>query len=151
MTGSAAMMAIRVLLDHGVPAPQIIFCTFLVAADGGIHHIQEAFPGVRIVTGAVDGRVVEGWIGDDTARPTIGIQQSGTRRKVWNIEPGMGHVGAFLSLFDGQHGPEECLHHRRTLLLMTPLLEYNAHGHILFIFSRIIIYRMLFLSSLIRD
>jgi len=96
VTGSAAMMAIRVLVDHGVPASQIIFCTFLVAADGGVYHIQEAFPGVRIVTGAVDGRVVEAWIGDDSTQPITSVQQSGqtgTRRKVWNLEPGMGHVG----------------------------------------------------------
>ncbi len=122
------MMAIRVLLDHGVPASQIIFCTFLVAADGGVHHIQEAFPGVRMVTGAVDGRVVEAWIGDDTTQPMTGIQQSGqtgTRRKVWNIEPGMGHIGTLLDLFDTRRKVEKCLRHRRTLLLMRPSFQLH--------------------------
>ncbi|KAF8340521.1 uncharacterized protein EI90DRAFT_3143886 [Cantharellus anzutake] len=93
VTGSAAMMAIRILLDHGVPASQIIFCTFLVAADGGVHQIQRAFPGVKIVTGAVDGRVVEAWIDEDVIQVGSNPRQSATRRKVWNLEPGMGHIG----------------------------------------------------------
>ena len=34
-TGASAFMAIRVLLDHGVPEGHIVFLTFLVAQQGG--------------------------------------------------------------------------------------------------------------------
>lgn len=78
------MMAIRVLLDHGVQADHIIFAAFVVASGGGIVAIQEAFPGVRVVTAAVDAVLKEAWVGD--AR---------TGRRVWHIEPGMGHIGKF--------------------------------------------------------
>jgi uridine kinase len=81
-TGATAMMAIRVLLDHGVSAGHIIFATFLVASGGGIITIQEAFPGVRVVTAAVDARLKEAWVGD-----------ANTGRRVWHVEPGMGHLG----------------------------------------------------------
>ncbi|KAF8322524.1 PRTase-like protein [Clavulina sp. PMI_390] len=81
-TGATAMMAIRVLLDHGVPADHIIFVTFLVAKGGGIVTMQEAFPGIKVVTAAVDAKLKEGWVGD-----------AKTGRKVWNVEPGMGHLG----------------------------------------------------------
>jgi uridine kinase len=74
-TGAAALMAVRVLLDHGVqgkfsrarhlclltetheitwPTEQnIILLTFLVARQG-LLTIRRAFPGVRVVTAAVD-------------------------------------------------------------------------------------------------
>jgi uridine kinase len=46
-------MAIKVLLDHGVPQSNIIFLTFLISRRGrfAVHH---AFPSVRIVTAAID-------------------------------------------------------------------------------------------------
>lgn len=53
-TGAAAFMAVRVLLDHGVPEHQIIILTLLASAKGGIWALQHAFPGVRIVAGGVD-------------------------------------------------------------------------------------------------
>ncbi|KAL7422385.1 Uridine kinase [Cryptotrichosporon argae] len=52
-TGAAALMAIRVLLDHGVQEQNIIFLTYLVAARA-VHTVRRAFPAVRIVTAAVD-------------------------------------------------------------------------------------------------
>lgn len=52
-TGAAAMMALRVLLEHDVPEERIIFCSLLMAASG-VHNIAYAFPRVRIVTSAVD-------------------------------------------------------------------------------------------------
>ncbi|EIW68410.1 hypothetical protein TREMEDRAFT_32135 [Tremella mesenterica DSM 1558] len=52
-TGAAAMMAIRILLDHGIPQPNIILLTFLVARQG-LHSLHRVFPQVRIVTAAVD-------------------------------------------------------------------------------------------------
>ncbi|RUS16214.1 hypothetical protein BC937DRAFT_91491 [Endogone sp. FLAS-F59071] len=70
-TGAAGLMAIRVLLDHDVPAEHIIFLTFL-AAPQGIHVIANAFPKVRIVTSMVDPA-----LSPDT---------------LW-IEPGLGNFG----------------------------------------------------------
>jgi len=52
-TGAAAMMAIRVLLDHDVPEENINLVSLLMA-ESGVHTIAYAFPGVKIVTSAVD-------------------------------------------------------------------------------------------------
>jgi uridine kinase len=72
-TGAAAMMAIRVLLDHSVEEHNIILISLLMAEQGslpffpktklysyyyflntGVHNVAYAFPKVRIVTTAVD-------------------------------------------------------------------------------------------------
>merc|ERR1712126_5025 len=52
-TGAAAMMAIRVLLDHDVPEENINLVSLLMA-ESGVHTIAYAFPGVKIITTAVD-------------------------------------------------------------------------------------------------
>ncbi|KAH9523593.1 Uridine-cytidine kinase-like 1 [Bulinus truncatus] len=52
-TGAAAMMAIRVLLDHDVPEEKIFLCSLLMA-ESGVHTVAYAFPKVKIVTTAVD-------------------------------------------------------------------------------------------------
>ncbi len=52
-TGAAAMMAIRVLLDHEVPEENINLVSLLMA-ELGVHTIAYAFPKVNIVTTAVD-------------------------------------------------------------------------------------------------
>ena len=52
-TGAAAMMAIRVLLDHDVPQENINLVSLLMA-ESGVHTIAYAFPHVKIVTTAVD-------------------------------------------------------------------------------------------------
>ncbi|KAK4521859.1 uncharacterized protein ATC70_004397 [Mucor velutinosus] len=70
-TGAAALMAIRVLLDHEVPEERIIFVSFL-AAQIGLTVITNAFPRVKIVTSMVD--------------PNF------NREKLW-IEPGIGNFG----------------------------------------------------------
>lgn len=57
-TGAAAMMAIRVLLDHSVPE-QNIFLISLLMAEQGVHNVAYAFPKVRIVTTAVDPELSE--------------------------------------------------------------------------------------------
>ncbi|BEI84761.1 hypothetical protein CcaverHIS002_0501620 [Cutaneotrichosporon cavernicola] len=57
-TGAAALMAIRVLLDHGVPESNITFLTFLVSRYA-VHSVHRAFPSVRIVTAAVDDELDE--------------------------------------------------------------------------------------------
>ncbi|XP_052774214.1 uridine-cytidine kinase-like 1 isoform X2 [Mya arenaria] len=55
-TGAAAMMAIRVLLDHDVPEENIILLSMLMG-DSGVHSIAYAFPKVKLVTTAVDSEV----------------------------------------------------------------------------------------------
>lgn len=52
-TGAAAMMAIRVLLDHSVEEENIILVALLMA-EQGVHNVAYAFPKVKIVTTAVD-------------------------------------------------------------------------------------------------
>ncbi|TBU55572.1 armadillo/beta-catenin/plakoglobin [Dichomitus squalens] len=108
-TGAAAFMAIRVLLDHGVPQENIIFVTFIVAACGGVRVLQRAFPKVRIVCGAVDPMLRETWalwdttpqspsqdgdsggLGTPTAKTKAEAEAEG--RKIWVVEPGIGHIG----------------------------------------------------------
>ncbi|XP_061481959.1 uridine-cytidine kinase-like 1 [Rhineura floridana] len=57
-TGAAAMMAIRVLLDHDVQEDRI-FLLSLLMAEMGVHSVAYAFPRVHIITTAVDKRVSE--------------------------------------------------------------------------------------------
>lgn len=57
-TGAAAMMAIRILLDHDVLEENIIIAS-LIMAESGIHSIAYAFPSVKIVTSAVDPEINE--------------------------------------------------------------------------------------------
>ncbi|KAJ1529518.1 hypothetical protein ONE63_006291 [Megalurothrips usitatus] len=52
-TGAAAMMAIRVLLDHDVLEENILVVSLLMA-ESGVHSIAYAFPNVQIVTSALD-------------------------------------------------------------------------------------------------
>ncbi|NXL75649.1 UCKL1 protein, partial [Leptocoma aspasia] len=57
-TGAAAMMAVRVLLDHDVQEDRI-FLLSLLMAEMGVHSVAYAFPHVHIITTAVDKRVNE--------------------------------------------------------------------------------------------
>lgn len=57
-TGAAAIMAIRVLLDHDVPEHCISLVSLLMA-DAGAHSIAYAFPQVKIVTSALDPEINE--------------------------------------------------------------------------------------------
>ncbi|KAI8818539.1 uridine-cytidine kinase 1-like 1 [Fimicolochytrium jonesii] len=57
-TGAAALMAIRVILDHDVPQDRILFLS-LIASPLGIHTIANAFPQVKVVTAEVDIEVDE--------------------------------------------------------------------------------------------
>lgn len=90
-TAAAAFMAIRTLLDHGVQQDHIIFVTFLVARKGGITVLQRAFPQVKIITGAVDEGLREAWL--DHYNEQGEGQSEGGGKKVWIVEPGMGHIG----------------------------------------------------------
>ncbi|XP_028168336.1 uridine-cytidine kinase-like 1 [Ostrinia furnacalis] len=57
-TGAAAIMAIRVLLDHDVPEDHISLVSLLMA-EIGVHSIAYAFPKVKIVTSALDPEINE--------------------------------------------------------------------------------------------
>ncbi|XP_013404707.1 uridine-cytidine kinase-like 1 [Lingula anatina] len=57
-TGAAAMMAIRVLLDHDVQEENIMFLSLVMAAQG-VHTVAYAFPKVKIISTAVDPDVNE--------------------------------------------------------------------------------------------
>ncbi|KAK5864198.1 hypothetical protein PBY51_001158 [Eleginops maclovinus] len=52
-TGAAAMMAVRVLLDHEVQEERVVLVSLLMA-ELGVHSVAYAFPKVRIITSAVD-------------------------------------------------------------------------------------------------
>jgi uridine kinase len=84
-------MAIRILLDHGVKEDHIIFVTFLVAREGGISVLKRAFPGVKIVCGAVDDEMQEGWLEGYKGEGN----PEGKGRKVWVMKPGMGQIGTY--------------------------------------------------------
>ena len=84
-------MAIRILLDHGVRQEHIIFVTFLVARGGGISILRRAFPGVKIVCGAVDDEMEEGWLNGE------GAKDGDRGRQVWLMQPGMGQIGVCLT------------------------------------------------------
>lgn len=55
-TGSTAMMAIRVLLDHGVAESDIVFVC-LIAHLSGVCHLAYVFPQIRIVATALDPKI----------------------------------------------------------------------------------------------
>ncbi|CAH1762701.1 69_t:CDS:10, partial [Entrophospora sp. SA101] len=52
-TGAAALMAIRVLLDHSVPEDKIVFLSF-IATPLALHVISNAFPKVKVCTSMID-------------------------------------------------------------------------------------------------
>jgi len=85
-TSASAFMAIRVLLDHGVREDHIIFVTFL-AGPCGVSVLHQTFPRVKIVTGGVDSKMREVWL------EGLGGDSHVERRKIWCLEPGMGHIG----------------------------------------------------------
>lgn len=57
-TGGSAIRAIEILQQHGVPQERIIFAC-LIAAPEGLREVALRFPGLRIVTSAVDDRLNE--------------------------------------------------------------------------------------------
>jgi uridine kinase len=84
-------MAIRVLLDHGVPEDHIIFVTFLAARSGGLSVLNRAFPAVKIVCGAVDDKLEERWLPHHVESEDADLDSD--HQKAWVIEPGMGQLG----------------------------------------------------------
>ncbi|XP_057557807.1 uridine-cytidine kinase-like 1 isoform X2 [Hippopotamus amphibius kiboko] len=79
-TGAAAMMAVRVLLDHDVPEDKI-FLLSLLMAEMGVHSVAYAFPRVRIITTAVDKRGTSGTAtSGPTLSPTAVTRRTGARQ-----------------------------------------------------------------------
>ncbi|GAA5857900.1 hypothetical protein JCM9279_001812, partial [Rhodotorula babjevae] len=81
-TGAAALMAVRILLDHGVLEEHIIVSTILVSRVGGIWALKRAFPKVRIVSSMADDGLEERW-----------EKTHGGEKKIFTILPGMGSFG----------------------------------------------------------
>lgn len=81
-TGAAALMAVRILLDHGVREENIVFCCILVSKVGGVWALKRAFPRVRIACSAADNGLEERW-------------EKGTNgdKKIFTILPGLGSFG----------------------------------------------------------
>ncbi|XP_034446946.1 uridine-cytidine kinase-like 1a isoform X1 [Hippoglossus hippoglossus] len=71
-TGAAAMMAVRVLLDHEVQEEKIMLVSLLMA-ELGVHSVAYAFPKVKIITTAVDKSL------DDNLHVIPGIGDFGDR------------------------------------------------------------------------
>ncbi|GAA5906181.1 hypothetical protein JCM6882_006069 [Rhodosporidiobolus microsporus] len=82
-TGAAALMAVRILLDHGVKEENIVVCCIIVAKVGGVWALKRAFPNVRIATSAADEGLEERWE----------KSPSGEKKKIFTILPGCGSFG----------------------------------------------------------
>ncbi|WRT68654.1 uridine kinase [Kwoniella shivajii] len=96
-TGAAALMAIRVLLDHGIQSTNIIFLTYLITQPA-IHSVHRAFPEVKIVTASIDPELSEMHLSYDTNSLVLGetsgeadfavrtIEESSTQERLDNLD-----------------------------------------------------------------
>ena len=126
-------MAIRVLLDHGVPQDHIIFVTFLVARNVGIKLLEKAFPQIKVICAAVDDELNEAWL-----EPSYeGEGQTGAEaRRVWVVEPGMGHIGANSLILLSSDIADRITHqHRRPILPVILQSATRLYGYPLGIFG----------------
>jgi uridine kinase len=60
-SGGAALMAVRVLVDHGVPEEKVVFVTYL-AGRMGVNRLLNVFPKVKVVVGRVLEDFQERWL-----------------------------------------------------------------------------------------
>lgn len=60
-SGGAALMAVRVLLDHGVEEKRIVFVTYL-AGKMGLNRLMTVFPDIRVVACRVIDDYEERWV-----------------------------------------------------------------------------------------
>lgn len=62
-SGGAALMAVQVLLDHGVPEDRIVFVTYFAGREG-LGRLMNVWPQIRVVVGKIgadyEGRWIEG-------------------------------------------------------------------------------------------
>ena len=60
-SGGAGLMAVRVLVDHGVPESKIVFVTYL-AGKMGVNRLLKVFPEVKVVIGKIVDDFEERWV-----------------------------------------------------------------------------------------
>jgi uridine kinase len=60
-SGGAALMAVRVLVDHGVPEDRIVFVTYL-AGRVGVNRVLSVFPDVRVVVARMGDDMESRWV-----------------------------------------------------------------------------------------
>lgn len=60
-SGGAALMAVRVLVDHGVPERNIVFVTY-TAGRLGLNRLMQVFPEIRVVVGRLVKDYEERWV-----------------------------------------------------------------------------------------
>jgi uridine kinase len=60
-SGGSALMAVQVLVDHGVPQERIVLATYS-AGRVGLHRLSKVFPGITIVVGNLVPELEERWI-----------------------------------------------------------------------------------------
>ena len=60
-SGGAALMAVKVLVDHGVSEDKIVFVTFF-AGKIGLNRLMKVFPDVRVVVSCITDDFQERWV-----------------------------------------------------------------------------------------
>ncbi|KAK5078156.1 Uridine kinase [Lithohypha guttulata] len=60
-SGGAALMAVKVLVDHGVSEKKIVFVTFM-AGRRGVNRLTTVFPGIKVVAGEIVDDYQRRWI-----------------------------------------------------------------------------------------
>ena len=60
-SGGAALMAVRVLVDHGVPEAKIVFVTYF-AGKTGVNRLLKVFPEMKVVVCKIVEDFEERWI-----------------------------------------------------------------------------------------
>lgn len=60
-SGGAALMAVRVLLDHGVQERHIVFVTYM-AGRNGLNRLMSVYPAIKVVVCRIVGDVGERWV-----------------------------------------------------------------------------------------
>lgn len=60
-SGGSAVMAVQVLVDHGVPQDRIVFATYS-CGHVGVHRLTKVFPEVTIVVASMTSDFEERWV-----------------------------------------------------------------------------------------
>ena len=60
-SGGAALMAVSVLVDHGVPENRIVFVTYF-AGKIGLNRLCKVFPAIRVVVGRIQDDFEDRWV-----------------------------------------------------------------------------------------
>ncbi len=60
-SGGSGLMAVQVLVDHGVPQDRIVFATYS-AGRVGLHRLTKVFPEIAVVVGNMVPDIEERWV-----------------------------------------------------------------------------------------